>query len=136
MEGRALYVIKLGTVEVYDNRGPRGARVSIKHMKAGDFFGEMSLIRQGTASANVVATSFCVLLVIYKKFFDWITRENAGMKHFMEMQHKARLNEAKEARRPIYELEANVDPRPKGDGPSSNTSSCTLGYARAAVWSC
>ncbi|CAK4956091.1 unnamed protein product [Aphanomyces euteiches] len=149
-EGRALYVIKLGTVEVYDNRGPRGARVSIKHMKAGDFFGEMSLIRQGTASANVVATSFCVLLVIYKKIFDWITRENAGMKHFMEMQHKARLNEAKEARRvtfdgrrgllfitqPIYELEANVDPRPKGDGPSSNTSSCTLGYARAAVWSC
>ncbi|RHY22423.1 hypothetical protein DYB25_006823 [Aphanomyces astaci] len=97
-EGRAFYMIKMGSVEVYDNMGPQGSRVSIKHMLAGEFFGEMSLIRQGNASANVVATSFCVLLVLYKEVFHWITMENEHLKSFMERSEVRRSNEATEAR--------------------------------------
>ncbi|RLO10224.1 hypothetical protein DYB28_003460, partial [Aphanomyces astaci] len=96
--GRAFYMIKMGSVEVYDNMGPQGSRVSIKHMLAGEFFGEMSLIRQGNASANVVATSFCVLLVLYKEVFHWITMENEHLKSFMERSEVRRSNEATEAR--------------------------------------
>ncbi|RQM16303.1 hypothetical protein B5M09_001149 [Aphanomyces astaci] len=51
---------------------------------AGHSFGEMSLLRNGVASASVVATSFCVLLVLYKDMFQWITRENDQVRTFWE----------------------------------------------------
>ncbi|ETV99890.1 hypothetical protein, variant [Aphanomyces invadans] len=108
--GRAFYMIKMGSVEVYDNLGPKGTRVSIKHMHAGEFFGEMSLIRQGTASANVIATSFCVLLVLYKEIFDWITMENEHLKSFMERSQERRSSEATAARR-VRKLVLTCPPR-------------------------
>ncbi|ETV99898.1 hypothetical protein H310_07929 [Aphanomyces invadans] len=81
-EGRAFYMIKMGSVEIYDDSS--GKHVSIKHMEAGNTFGEMALLRNGVASASVVATSFCVLLVLYKDIFQWITRENDQVRTFWE----------------------------------------------------
>ncbi|KAF0686837.1 Aste57867_21397 [Aphanomyces stellatus] len=105
-EGRAFYMIKMGTVEVFhdaagaapvDGGGaqPRASatpRVTIKHMSAGQSFGEMSLLQDdGVASANVVATSFCVLLVLTRDVFDWIKAENDDVRRFWERARERQL---------------------------------------------
>ncbi|KAF0686827.1 Aste57867_21387 [Aphanomyces stellatus] len=96
-EGRAFYMIKMGTVEVFDDRG--NTRVSLKHLAVGDYFGEMSLLQGGRASASIVATSFCLLLVLYKDIFHWIMRENEHVKAHLHQTHDRRKSETIEAKR-------------------------------------
>ncbi|CAK4680572.1 unnamed protein product [Aphanomyces euteiches] len=99
-EGRAMYMIKLGSVEVFLATAT-GPRVSIKHMHVGQSFGEMSLMTKGKTTANVVATTFCVLLVIYKEMFDWITRENDQVRTFWEKSRERQMETSVAAKKRV-----------------------------------
>ncbi|CAK4072954.1 unnamed protein product [Aphanomyces euteiches] len=99
-EGRAMYMIKLGSVEVFLTTAT-GPRVSIKHMHVGQSFGEMSLMTKGKTTANVVATTFCVLLVIYKEMFDWITRENDQVRTFWEKSRERQMETSVAAKKRV-----------------------------------
>src|SRR5262249_27542644 len=62
--GDALYVILRGAVDVIrQGRGGEEPRV-LAHLRAGSFFGEMSLITNEPRSATVVATEDCDFLVV------------------------------------------------------------------------
>jgi len=59
----AMYFIAAGEVTVYPATGP-------VVLKEGEFFGEMGLLDQRPRNADVVANSYCHLLVLYRKDFD------------------------------------------------------------------
>lgn len=60
--GDAMYILVAGTARVTHHRDSR--EVTLAQMKPGDFFGELSLVDRGPRSADVEATSDCVLLKI------------------------------------------------------------------------
>jgi LmbE family N-acetylglucosaminyl deacetylase len=59
----ALYLILNGTVEVIQER-PTGELVHLRRMGAGEFFGELGLVRSAVRSANVVAAESLTCLVL------------------------------------------------------------------------
>jgi len=59
----ALYLILNGTVEVIQER-PTGELVHLRRMAAGEFFGELGLVRGAVRSANVVAAESLTCLVL------------------------------------------------------------------------
>ncbi len=67
-EGDSLFVIKSGKVKVA-LYGDSGREIILSMFKAGDFFGEMSLIDNKPRSANVVALEEAEVLVLSREAF-------------------------------------------------------------------
>jgi len=63
--GRALYIIKEGSVKVQKRHGKRSKIIA--KLDQGSYFGEMSLIDENPISATVVATSPTTCLIIKKE---------------------------------------------------------------------
>lgn len=66
--GDALYVVLSGEVGIYDISG--GERNEVAHPKAGDFFGELSLLLNATHSRLAMAVSDAEILVLPKESFN------------------------------------------------------------------
>ena len=86
-KGDGLYFIASGYLEV---RFPDGRTV---HLGAGQFFGEMALLMDQPRSADVVATSFCHLLVLPARHFRRLLREDAELRTRMEEVARQRSSE-------------------------------------------
>lgn len=64
----ALYIVLSGTVQIYDEVD--GAEIEIARTGAGEYFGESSLLSEGTHSKNVRALEDVELLVLSKESFQ------------------------------------------------------------------
>lgn len=67
--GDKFYVILYGTVSVTE-ASVGGAVVSKRKMSNGEFFGEISLLKEGIRTATVTALEPCTLLTLTKESFD------------------------------------------------------------------
>jgi acetate kinase len=91
-----------------------GEPIQIETLETGSFMGEMSLMTELTAPADVIATSPCKVLLVPSDLFDrWIQRDPTALQRFSKsiarrstFIEKARQEEA----RRLTEREANPDP--------------------------
>jgi cAMP-dependent protein kinase regulator len=67
--GKGLFVLLRGECEVF-HRGPDGAETPYPTMREGDVFGELSLLRDGIATASVRTRGPCVVLELKRDWFD------------------------------------------------------------------
>lgn len=82
--GDALYLILSGEVAIYDGEGADARMVA--HPKAGDFFGEMSLLLNATHSKTAAAFTDCEILVLPKDAFESVLASNPALAaHFEEV---------------------------------------------------
>jgi len=90
--GDAVYFIASGAAEVIlpSGRIPLGS---------GDVFGEMALLTGGERQADVVASTYCRLLVLRKADFDRFMRDNRDIRFAIDQIAKARtsMNRSDEA---------------------------------------
>lgn len=89
--GSALFVIKQGSVKVsMDDR--HGREVILRILKAGDFFGEMSLLDGEARSATVTALEPCQALIIFRdQFLKFMPRyPKMVMKMLMALSQRMR----------------------------------------------
>ena len=70
-----LYMIMKGTCHVLIRGNPRPVRT----LKAGDYFGEVSLVTRVARSATVRAQSFCNFAVIAKEDYDAVKADNQAV---------------------------------------------------------
>jgi CRP-like cAMP-binding protein len=82
-EGRGLFVVLAGEVEV-SSTGPDGAPTPLATLRAGDVFGEMSLIRGGPTSANVTAASPTTVLFLARDYVDRIVAAVPEIRSYLE----------------------------------------------------
>ena len=84
------YTFGVEPLQQYLVRFPDGRTV---HLGAGQFFGEMALLMDQPRSADVVATSFCHLLVLPARHFRRLLREDAELRTRMEEVARQRSSE-------------------------------------------
>lgn len=72
--GRALFILEVGEVEV-SRRGPSGDPQQIAILKAGDYFGEISLIDEQPRTATVTAIQPVRAYLLYKTELDKLLRQ-------------------------------------------------------------
>jgi small-conductance mechanosensitive channel len=77
-EGDEMFLILTGEVSVTVQEGD-GREVEMRHLKAGQFFGEMSLLTGARRSATVRAVQDCELLVLAKNRFGPVLEKNADL---------------------------------------------------------
>jgi CPA1 family monovalent cation:H+ antiporter len=77
-KGTSLYFVASGYLEVHL---PDGRRVT---MQNGDFFGEIALLRDQPRNADVVAQSFCHLLVLPSRDFRRLLRADPALRRRIE----------------------------------------------------
>lgn len=75
--GDALYLIISGEVSITDGDGDASRMIS--HPKAGDFFGEMSLLLNATHSKTAAALTNCEILVLPKEAFESVLKSNPAL---------------------------------------------------------
>lgn len=86
--GQNLFVILTGVVEVVDEEG-----VGLNEMKAGDVFGEMSLLTGENVSATVMATEPCKIATLNTKNFRHILQRFPALQVFFYKLMARRLTE-------------------------------------------
>lgn len=74
-EGRELYIIKMGEVEVI-KEGNDGSHQLLTVLESGTFFGEMSIVTEETRSASIRSLGECRLLKIQKSTMDRLAETN------------------------------------------------------------
>jgi ATP/ADP translocase len=72
--GDTLFLILEGAVEVIKS-GDKGAEVTLDHIGAGDYFGEMALFEEIPRTATVRTTQPCRMLILHKQEFNEMVRE-------------------------------------------------------------
>ena len=89
--GDSMYIILKGRMKVVIH-GDNGREVILTILKAGDFFGEMSLLDDLPRSANVVAHEDAKLLVLKRnQFVEHITQSaNTGLNIMAELSRRLR----------------------------------------------
>lgn len=71
--GDSLYVVRSGEVELFVTRDT-GERVVLETARAGDFFGEISLLDGGPRNASALVTEDCELIVVDRGDLDELFR--------------------------------------------------------------
>jgi CRP-like cAMP-binding protein len=82
-EGRGLFLVLSGDVEVAST-GPDGSPIGLGTLRAGDVFGEMSLIRGGATSATVKAASPATVLFLGKEYVERIVVAVPEIRKYLE----------------------------------------------------
>lgn len=77
-ENNSMYIIKEGSVDV-SLLTESGKELILSSLHAGDYFGELSLLDGSPISANITATSECVLIAIHKNDFFKILKNNTDL---------------------------------------------------------
>ncbi len=86
----SFFIIKSGEVEVFASKGA-GPRVTLGHLKGGDFFGEISLIFNRPRTASVRTAKTTELLELEKADFDHVVAEYPSFKGALEAFSRKRL---------------------------------------------
>ena len=73
--GESMYVVQSGRVEVIQST-PGGETQHLAFLEAGDFFGEMALLRSQRRSATIIASSYCHLYMLSRDAFERVTRDH------------------------------------------------------------
>jgi CRP-like cAMP-binding protein len=89
-EGRGLFVVLAGEVEV-SSTAADGSPTPLATLRAGDIFGEMSLIRGGPTSATVTAASPTTVLYLAREYVERIVAAVPEIRKYLE-----RLTETRE----------------------------------------
>lgn len=100
--GEALYIVVEGECSIHNGKP---GEEEVAHPKAGDSFGEMSLLLNATHSRTATAITDCELLVLPKEAFDSLLAANP-----MLAEHFAKALKSH-----------NVVSRPSDNGPRSAT---------------
>ena len=82
-EGRGLFLVLSGDVEVVST-APDGSPVPLGTLRAGDVFGEMSLIRGGPTSATVNAASSATVLFLAREYVERIVQGVPEIRKYLE----------------------------------------------------
>ncbi len=85
--GREMYFIVSGAVDVMVKRAP-------VRLKDGDFFGEVALLTSQKRNADVVAVSYCELLVLRKRDLDSLFSSHPALRARIEAHAAARRSAA------------------------------------------
>ncbi len=86
------YIILDGEVQVTKLINELETRF-LKHLKGGDFFGEMAIIHNAPRAATVVTTSPCTILEINKDAFSEMLEQSSSMSMAMVREVSRRLRE-------------------------------------------
>ena len=99
-EGEELFVIKSGTVKIY--RIDNTKQITLALFRAGDFFGEMSIMQKGvTRSANAETLEPSVLYTLKRStFYDFIGRSPSLCLRLLEVT----MNRLRRANEQIHDL--------------------------------
>ncbi len=89
-EGRGLFVVLTGEVEVA-KRDDSGTEVPIATLKAGDAFGEISLLRGTPATATVTAARQSTVLFLGRDYFDRLVQAVPEIRQYFEQLTEERL---------------------------------------------
>ena len=82
--GAALYVMLEGECSIHRGDSPSDGEVA--HPRAGDAFGEMSLLMEATHSRTATAVTDCEILVLPKQAFANLLEDNPGLEaHFQQV---------------------------------------------------
>lgn len=81
--GREMYFIVSGEVEVKTARGP-------VRLGAGSFFGEVALLMNTRRNADIVATTFCELMLLRKRDLDALLAQQPALQAEIEARAKTR----------------------------------------------
>mgnify|MGYP000358224800 CR=1 FL=1 len=76
--GKAFYIIYKGRVRVWKKKG-LFFKTTIAELKEGDFFGEMSIVRDEPCSATVTAIEPVVVFVFFRHIFQQILKSNPSL---------------------------------------------------------
>lgn len=92
--GDAMYLIASGVVMV---KGPGRTVGPPILLTRGDFFGEMALVLDQPRQADVIALSYCQLLVLERRDFQGLVRSHRAIRTQIEraVADRARMNEAR-----------------------------------------
>ncbi|MCX5744559.1 MAG: cyclic nucleotide-binding domain-containing protein [Proteobacteria bacterium] len=82
-EGRGLFVVLTGELDV-SRRAADGSTVPLGALKAGDVFGEMSLVRNGGTTATVTATRPSTVLFLAREYVARIVSAVPEIKRYLE----------------------------------------------------
>jgi len=88
--GDAMYLIKSGTVRVFDESG------ELATLNEGDFFGEMALIESAPRMAGVETLSDCELFVLNRAEFAGLMQKCPSIAEKVQKAYDDRKNENKE----------------------------------------
>ncbi len=83
--GDAMFFIASGSVEVFHAD-------QHYHLGSGDFFGEIALLKQVPRVADVISSSYCKLLVLYRSDFQAFLAQYPELRPHLEAVASARLN--------------------------------------------
>ncbi|MBL0057706.1 MAG: cyclic nucleotide-binding domain-containing protein [Elusimicrobia bacterium] len=101
------FILKSGSAQVFSKSG--GNKVLLGELKAGDFFGEISLLDSTTADATIRSTADNTeVLMVPHDTFKRFLRENPGLELSLRERVAARIRQKAEA------LRARTAPPPPG----------------------
>jgi signal transduction histidine kinase len=86
------YILLEGEVQVFKIINELETRF-LKHLKEGDFFGEMALIHNAPRGATVVTTTPCTVLEIHKEAFSRLLEQSSSISLAMVREVSRRLRE-------------------------------------------
>jgi CRP-like cAMP-binding protein len=82
-EGRGLFVVLTGDVDV-SSTDPAGVTTPLATLRAGDVFGEMSLVRGGPTSATVMAASATTVLYLARDYVERIVAAVPEIRNYLQ----------------------------------------------------
>lgn len=82
-EGRGLFVVLAGEVDV-SSTDPSGDATPLATLRAGDVFGEMSLVRGGPTSATVTAASATTVLYLARDYVERIVAAVPEIRNYLQ----------------------------------------------------
>lgn len=92
-EGRGLYVVLSGEVEI--TKDHEGGQILLATLKAGDVFGEISLIKGFPATASVKAVRRSTILFLDRVYFMRLVEALPEIKSFFENTAEERLHDTR-----------------------------------------
>ena len=88
--GDCMYLIRDGTVEVLTIQN--GKQVHLAHLRSGDFFGEVTLLKQVKRTATVQARGACDLMRLDRENFQWIISKYPEMEKIIHAYVEKRVH--------------------------------------------
>lgn len=89
-EGRGLFVVLTGEVDV-TKTDDAGATTPLAHLRAGELFGEIALVRGGTTTATVTAARRTTVLFLAHEYFQRLVEAVPAIRTYFEEIAEERL---------------------------------------------
>ncbi len=89
--GKGLYVVLSGGVEVWKTEAETGEKVLLANLGPGEVFGEISLLHEEAATANVSAAKKSTILFLARELFQRLVEAIAEIREYIENLGDERL---------------------------------------------